>query len=96
MTAREPTCESSPMAPTDGRLYACMHVGGRTHTYIWYSSIASTNCPHESKSVPFLKLACHFCRVLLTSDMLVGRVPAADSGQHSREQLSSTGDFFGA
>lgn len=29
-------------------------------TYIWYSSIASTNCPHESKSVPFLKLACHF------------------------------------
>lgn len=38
--------------------------GGRTHmlnaTYIWYSSIASTNCPHESKSVPFSKLACHF------------------------------------
>ena len=38
-------------------------------TYIWYSSIASTNCPHESKSVPLLKLACHFWIVLLTSDI---------------------------
>ena len=67
----------------------------RTHmlnaTYIWYSSIASTNCPHESKSVPFLKLACHFWIVLLTSDMLAGRVLAALSGQHSRGGDSSTG-----
>lgn len=67
----------------------------RTHmlnaTYIWYSSIASTNCPHESKSVPFLKLACHFWIVLLTSDMLAGRILAALSGQHSRGGDSSTG-----
>lgn len=50
-------------------------------TYIWYSSIASTNCPHESKSVPFLKLACHFWIVLLTSDIFTGRsqVSIADS-----------------
>lgn len=60
-------------------------------TYIWYSSIASTNCPHESKSVPFLKLACHFWIVLLTSDMLAGRVLAALSEQHSRGGDSSTG-----
>lgn len=60
-------------------------------TYIWYSSIASTNCPHESKSVPFLKLACHFWMVLLTSDMLAGRILAALSGQHSRGGGSSTG-----
>lgn len=60
-------------------------------TYIWYSSIASTNCPQESKSVPFLKLACHFCMVLLTSDMLAGRILAALSGQHSRAGDSSTG-----
>lgn len=60
-------------------------------TYIWYSSIASTNCPHESKSVPFLKLACHFWMVLLTSDMLAGRILAALSGQHSRGGDSSTG-----
>lgn len=60
-------------------------------TYIWYSSIASTNCPHESKSVPFLKLACHFCMVLLTSDMLAGRILAALSRQHSRAGDSSTG-----
>lgn len=60
-------------------------------TYIWYSSIASTNCPHESKSVPFLKLACHFCTVLLTSDMLAGWMLAALSGQHSRGGDSSTG-----
>lgn len=59
--------------------------------YIWYSSIASTNCPHESKSVPFLKLACHFCMVLLTSDMLAGRILAALSGQHSRAGASPTG-----
>lgn len=59
-------------------------------TYIWYSSIASTNCPHESKSVPFLKLACHFWTVLLTSDMLAGRILAALSGQHSRGGDSST------
>lgn len=59
-------------------------------TYIWYSSIASTNCPHESKSVPFLKLACHFWIVLLTSDMLAGRILAALSGQHSRGGDSST------
>lgn len=67
----------------------------RTHmlnaTYIWYSSIASTNCPHESKSVPFLKLACHFWIVLLTSDILAGRILAALSGQHSRGGDSSTG-----
>lgn len=60
-------------------------------TYIWYSSIASTNCPHESKSVPFLKLACHLCMVLLTSDILAGRIIAALSGQHSRGGDSSTG-----
>lgn len=60
-------------------------------TYIWYSSIASTNCPHESKSVPFLKLACHFWTVLLTSAMLAGRILAALSGQHSRASDSSTG-----
>lgn len=60
-------------------------------TYIWYSSIASTNCPHESKSVPFLKLACHFWMVLLTSDMLAGRILAALSGQHSRGGDASTG-----
>ena len=41
-------------------------------TYIWYSSMASTNCPQESKSVPFVKLACHFWIVLLTSDMFTG------------------------
>lgn len=35
---------------------------GRTH--IWYSSIASTSCPQESKSVPFLKLAPQRCRRL--------------------------------
>lgn len=68
---------------------------GRIHmlnvTYIWYSSIASTNCPQESKSVPFLKLACHFWIVLLTSDMLAGRILAALSGQHSRGGGSSTG-----
>lgn len=67
---------------------------GRTHmlnaTYIWYSSIASTNCPHESKSVAFLKLACHFCTVLWTSDILAGRLLAALSGQHSRGGGSST------
>lgn len=60
-------------------------------TYIWYSSIASTNCPHESKSVPFLKLACHFWIVLLTSDIVAGRVLVALSGQHSREGESWTG-----
>lgn len=67
----------------------------RTHmlnaTYIWYSSIASTNCPQESKSVAFLKLACHFWTVLLTSDMLAGWRLAALSGQHSRGGGSSTG-----
>lgn len=59
-------------------------------TYIWYSSIASTNCPHESKSVAFLKLACHFCIVLLTSDILAGRILATLSGQHSRGGDTST------
>lgn len=69
----------------------CGDPGYTCWTYIWYSSIASTNCPHESKSVPFLKLACHFCTVLLTSDMLAGRIPAALSGQHSRGGDSSAG-----
>lgn len=49
-----------------------MHAHVLDATYIWYSSIASTNWPHESKSVPFLKLACHFWTVLWTSDMMLG------------------------
>lgn len=36
----------------------------RPRTHIWYSSIASTSCPQESKSVPFLKLAPQRCRRL--------------------------------
>lgn len=61
----------------------------RAHaTYIRYSSTASTNCPHESKSAAFLKLACHFWTDLLTSDMLAGR---ALSGRRSRGRGSSAG-----
>lgn len=60
-------------------------------TYIWYSSMASTNWPQESKSVAFLKLACHFWTILVTSDMVAGRIQAALSEQHIRWGRSSTG-----
>lgn len=59
----------------------------RSPTYIWYSSIASTNCPHESKSEPFLKLACHFWIVLFTSDILSGGIVR----RRSQDSISEEG-----
>ena len=60
-------------------------------TYMWYSSIASTNCPHESKSVAFLKLQSHFCTVLLTSDMLAGAGVLCSQGSIAEEEAPPRG-----
>ncbi len=39
-------------------------------TYIWYSSTASTSCPHESKSVPFVNELRHIDTCLLLSSIV--------------------------
>lgn len=61
LPAPRPLARGSGAVPGTGGATAG---AARPRTHIWYSSIASTSCPQESKSVPFLKLAPQRCRRL--------------------------------